>query len=104
MDSVDNFQIIAEEIVAVCRENFESATIDGHLSERYMDHSVTCINSDGVKNSKLLDEEREDFVFDALLNVRDEMSANGQEKWTGYRFEVNKNGTFKFNVTYGDWD
>ncbi|MDZ7924509.1 MAG: hypothetical protein U5M23_10685 [Marinagarivorans sp.] len=41
-------------------------------------------------------------AIDTLTIMRDEMSANGQEKWTGYRFEINRNGTFKFNVTYGD--
>ena len=104
MDGVDNFQIIAEEIVAVCGENFESAVMDGKVDENYMDHSITCINSDGIATSNLLASSQRRLVFNELTTIRDEMAADDQEKWTGYRFEINKNGTFKFNVTYGDWD
>lgn len=101
MDSVDNFQILAEEIVAVCGENFESAVMDGKVGENYIDHSIKCLDSEGKESSHLMVLDRTWVVFDTLMIMRDEMSADGQEKWTGYRFEVNKNGTFKFNVTYG---
>ena len=100
MEQVDNFQVLAEEIISVCGDYFEKAIMDGKVDENYMDHRIICIDSDGNENLKLLKINKTEIVFDALYSIRENMSSNGEEKWTSYKFEINKSGALKFNVSY----
>ena len=96
-----HYQVIANALVASCKPNFESATLDADVQSDHSKISYSC-NFPGRTESVTPGMRVGSQVDDALHELRAEMKHSGRHPWSRCKFTLFPDGNFTFDVEYDD--
>ncbi len=100
--TVDNYQVIAQEIVSLCPANFDQAQLSGDLSEDgVVGIRLKCASSGDISKPRVGGMQAFN-ISKSLAELRKSMAIAGEEPWSRCTFTLFPDGKFKFDVEYDD--